>query len=126
MKKFIDFSDLNERVVNVAQRKKQARRMEVLAKSSAFQAKKKRSLMRVRNSQKLLLVAKKQTLMNFRKKAYPNYNDMSMPQKVKADQIIMQRFGRKIDKISKKVAKKLKAKEADRIAKLKSGAGEKE
>ena len=82
--------------------------------------------MRVRSSQKLLLVAKKQTLMNFRKKAYPNYNDMSMPQKVKADQIIMQRFGPKIDKIAKKVAKKLKAKEADRIAKLKSGAGEKE
>ena len=63
--------------------KKQARRMAVLAKSSAFQAKKKRSLMRVRSSQKLLLVAKKQTLMNFRKKAYPNYNDTSMPQKVK-------------------------------------------
>ena len=31
-----------------------------------------------------------------------------------------------IDKIAKKVAKKLKAKEADRIAKLKSGAGERE
>ena len=112
MKKFREFSDLNERVVNIAQRKKQARRMAVLAKSSAFQAKKKRSLMKVRNSQKLLLVAKKQTLMNFRKKAYPNYNDMSMPQKVKADQIIMQRFGAKIDKISKKVAKKLKSKES--------------
>ena len=126
MNKFRDFSDLNERVVNVAQRKKQARRMAVLAKSSAFQAKKKRSLMRVRSSQKLLLVAKKQTLMNFRKKTYPNYNDMSMPQKVKADQIIMHRFGPKIDKIAKKVAKKLKAKDADRIAKLKSGAGERE
>ena len=126
MKKFTEFSDLNERVVNIAQRKKQARRMAVLAKSSAFQAKKKRSLMRVRNSQKLLLVAKKQTLMNFRKKAYPNYDDMSMPQKVKADQIIMQRFGPKIDKIAKKVAKKLKAKESERVKKLKSGAGEKQ
>ena len=99
--------------------------MAVLAKSSAFQAKKKRSLMKVRSSQKLLLVAKKQTLMNFRKKAYPNYNDMSMPQKVKADQIIMQRFGAKIDKISKKVAKKLKSKESERIKKLKATAAEK-
>ena len=125
MKKFREFSDLNERVVNIAQRKKQARRMAVLAKSSAFQAKKKRSLMKVRNSQKLLLVAKKQTLMNFRKKAYPNYNDMSIPQKVKADQIIMQRFGAKIDKISKKVAKKLKSKESERIKKLKATAAEK-
>ena len=47
MKKFTEFSDLNERVVNIAQRKKQARRMAVLAKSSAYQAKKKRSLMKV-------------------------------------------------------------------------------
>ena len=126
MNKFRDFSDLNERVVNVAQRKKQARRMAVLAKSSAFQAKKKRTMMRVRSSQKLLLVAKKQTLMNFRKKAYPNYNDMSIPQKVKADQIVMQRFGPKIDKVAKKVAKKLKSKEAERVAKLKASADEKE
>ena len=100
--------------------------MAVLAKSSAFQAKKKRSLMKVRSSQKLLLVAKKQTLMNFRKKAYPNYNDMSIPQKVKADQIVMQRFGPKIDKVAKKVAKKLKSKEAERVAKLKASADEKE
>ena len=64
--------------------------------------------------------------MNFRKKAYPNYNDMSIPQKVKADQVIMQRFGPKIDKIAKKVAKKLKAKEAERVAKLKSGEGERQ
>ena len=63
-------------------------------------------MMRIRNSAKLLLVAKKQTLMNFRKKLYPNYKDMPIPQKVKVDQIIMQRFGKKIDKV-KKVAMKL-------------------
>jgi len=126
MKKFKEFLDLNERIFNIAQRKKQARRMAVLAKSSAFQAKKKRTMMKIRNSAKLLLVAKKQTLMTFRKKAYPNYNDMSIPQKVKADQVIMQRFGPKIDKVAKKVAKKLKSKEAERIAKLKSGADEKQ
>ena len=125
MKKFTEFSDLNERGVNIAQRKKQARRMAILAKSAAFIRKKKRTMMRIRNSAKLLLVAKKQTLMNFRKKAYPNYNDMSMPQKVKADQIIMQRFGAKIDKISKKVAKKLKSKESERIKKLKATGAEK-
>ena len=93
MKKFTEFSDLDERVVSIAQRKKQARRMAILAKSSAFIRKKKRTMMRIRNSAKLLLVAKKQTLMNFRKKLYPNYKDMAIPQKVKADQIIMQRFG---------------------------------
>ena len=108
MKKFREFSDLDERVVNIAQRKKQARRMAILAKSAAFIRKKKRTMMRIRNSAKLLLVAKKQTLMNFRKKAYPNYKDMSIPQKVKADQIVMQRFGPKIDKVAKKELKELR------------------
>ena len=120
MKKFVDFSILVEKVVSVVQRKKQARRMAKLARSASFQAKKKRTMMRVRSSAKLLLVAKKQTLMKFRKKLYPNYNEMSMQQKVRADQVVLQRFGPKIDKISQKLAKKLKTKEVERIANLKA------
>ena len=120
MKKFVDFSILDEKVVSVVQRKKQARRMAKLARSASFQAKKKRTMMRVRSSAKLLLVAKKQTLMKFRKKLYPNYNEMSMQQKVRADQVDLQRFGPKIDKISQKLAKKLKTKEVERIANLKA------
>ena len=120
MKKFVDFSILDEKVVSVVQRKKQARRMAKLARSASFQAKKKRTMMRVRSSAKLLLVAKKQTLMKFRKKLYPNYNEMSMQQKVRAAQVVLQRFGPKIDKISQKLAKKLKTKEVERIANLKA------
>ena len=120
MKKFVDFSILDEKVVSVVQRKKQARRMAKLARSASFQAKKKRTMMRMRSSAKLLLVAKKQTLMKFRKKLYPNYNEMSMQQKVRADQVVLQRFGPKIDKISQKLAKKLKNKEVERIANLKA------
>ena len=120
MKKFVDFSILDEKVVSVVQRKKQARRMAKLARSASFQAKKKRTMMRVRSSAILLLVAKKQTLMKFRKKLYPNYNEMSMQQKVRADQVVLQRFGPKIDKISQKLAKKLKTKEVERIANLKA------
>ena len=120
MKKFVDFSILDEKVVSVVQRKKQARRMAKLARSASFQAKKKRTMLRMRRSEKLLLVAKKQTLMKFRKKLYPNYNEMSMQQKVRADQVVLQRFGPKIDKISQKLAKKLKTKEVERIANLKA------
>ena len=120
MKKFVDFSILDEKVVSVVQRKKQARRMAKLARSASFQAKKKRTMMRMRSSAKFLLVAKKQTLMKFRKKLYPNYNEMSMQQKVRADQVVLQRFGPKIDKISQKLAKKLKTKEVERIANLKA------
>ena len=120
MKNFRDFSNLDEKVVNVVQRKKLARRMSKLAKSSAFQAKKKRTLMRIRSSAKLLSAAKKKTVMAFRLKLYPGYKDMAMPQKVKADQVVLQRFGPKIDKISQKLAKKLKTKEVERIANLKA------
>ena len=82
-------------------------------------------MMKVRNSAKLLVVAKKQTLITFKKKLFPDYNDMSLPQKVKADQIIMQKYGAKIDKVAKKLAKKLKAKESERVASLKSSEAEK-
>ena len=122
MKNFRDFSNLDEKVVNVVQRKKLARRMSKLAKSSAFQAKKKRTLMRVRGSEKLLAAAKKKTIVAFRLKLYPGYKDMAMPQKVKADQVVLQRFGAKIDKVAKKTAKKMKAKEVERIASLKAQA----
>jgi hypothetical protein len=122
MKNFRDFSNLDEKVVNVVQRKKLARRMSKLAKSSAFQAKKKRTLMRVRGSEKLLSAAKKKTVMAFRLKLYPGYKDMAMPQKVKADQVVLQRFGAKIDKVAKKTARKMKAKEVERIASLKAKA----
>ena len=96
--------------------------MSKLVKSSAFQAKKKRTLMRIRSSAKLLGAAKKKTVMAFRKKLYPGYKDMAMPQKVKADQVVLQRFGAKIDKVAKKTARKMKAKEVERIASLKAKA----
>ena len=122
MKNFRDFSNLDERVVSAVQRKKLARRMSKLAKSSAFQAKKKRTLMRIRSSAKLLSAAKKKTVMAFRLKLYPGYKNMAMPQKVKADQVVLQRFGAKIDKVAKKTAKKMKAQEVKRIASLKAKA----
>ena len=45
MKTFLEF--INERVVSVLQRKKQARRMAKLARSPAIKAKKKRALLKV-------------------------------------------------------------------------------
>ena len=119
------YRNVHEKVIDISQRKKQAIRMTKLAKSSAFQAKKKRTMMKVRNSAKLLVTARKQTLMVFKKKLFPDYDNMSLPQKVKADQIVMQKYGAKIDKIAKKVAKKLKSKEAERVASLKSSEAEK-
>ena len=118
MKKFKEFREsLDEKVVDVVQRKKMARRMAKMAKSSAFQAKKKRTLKKRRSPAKLAIVAKKKTIDVFRKKFYPNYKDMPIPQKVKVDQKIIQKYGAKIAKIAKKTAMKLKKSEVERVKK---------
>ena len=113
MKTFLEF--INERVVSVVQRKKQARRMAKMAKSSSFQAKKKKAMLKMRNPAKLAMAARKKTIQSFRDKFYPTYGDMSLQQRVKIDQIIMVKYGKKIDKVAKKMAIVLKKKELERI-----------
>ena len=118
MKTFSEF--INERVVSVIQRKKQARRMAKMAKSSSFKAKKKKSMLRMRNPAKLAMVARKKTIQMFRDKFYPSYKDMSLQQKVKIDQLVMAKYGKKIDKISKKMIIKLKKIELERVKKARA------
>ena len=111
----IRFSDLYEKVVNVVQRKKMARRMAKMAKSKSFQFKKQKAMLKMRNPAKLALVARKKAMQMYRDKLYPGYKDMALQQKVKADQIVIQKYGAKIDKIAKKMAMKLKKVEMERI-----------
>tara|TARA_R110002073_G_scaffold101920_2_gene231490 strand:+ start:632 stop:1003 length:372 start_codon:yes stop_codon:yes gene_type:complete len=113
MKTFSEF--INERVVSVVQRKKQARRMAKMAKSSSFKAKKKKAMLKMRNPAKLAMAARKKTVQSFRDKFYPSYGDMSLQQRVKVDQLITVKYGKKIDKIAKKMAMGLKKKELERI-----------
>ena len=122
MKTFSEHSDLEEykKTADINQRRKQARRMRLISKQSGFQMKKKRTLMKVRDVGKITKSAKKQTIKMFRNKLYPNYNDMSISAKVKADQIVMQRFGQKIDKIAKRTAMKLRAAEPERVQKFRA------
>jgi len=111
----ITFEALSEKLVNVAQRKKQARRMAKLARSPAFQFKKKKAMLKMRNPAKLHMAARKKTIQIFRDKFYPSYDEMPLQQKVIVDQRLMAKYGSKIDKISKKVAMKLKKQELERI-----------
>ena len=113
MKTFSEF--INERVVSVAQRKKQARRMAKMARSPAIQAKKRKAMLRMRNPSKLAQVARKKTIQAFRDKFYPQYNDSSLQQRVKIDQMVMAKYGKKIDKLAKKMVMKLKKKELERV-----------
>jgi len=113
MKTFLEF--INERVVSVAQRKKQARRMAKMARSPAIQAKKRKAMLKMRNPSKLAQVARKKTIQAFRDKFYPQYKDSSLQQRVKIDQIVMAKYGKKIDKLAKKMVMKLKKKELERV-----------
>ena len=122
MKTFSEHSDLEEykKTADITQRRKQARRMRLLSKQSGFQMKKKRTLMKTRDTAKITKSARKQTIKMFRNKLYPDYNSMSISAKVKADQKVMQRFGQKIDKITKRAVIKLKAAEPDRVKKFRA------
>ena len=114
----ITFKELSEKLVDITQRKKAARRMAKLAKTPSFQLKKKKSLMKMRNPAKLAVAARKKTIQSFRDQFYPGYKTMSLQQKVKTDQLIMQKYGKKIDKISKKAAMKLAKLEVERVKKV--------
>ena len=111
----IRFTDLYERSVGVVQRRKQARRMAKLQKSPTFQFKKKKAALKMRNPAKLHQLARKKLIQQFRDKFYPGYKDMGLQQRVKTDQLLMQRYGEKIDKLSKRMAMKLKGEEGSRI-----------
>ena len=112
------FKELYE-VASVLQRKKLQRRMAKMAKSPVIQMKKKRAALRMRNPAKINILARKKTIQKFRDKFYPSYKEMSLQQKVKVDQMVMQKYGVKIDKISKKVAKQLQKIEIERVKKAK-------
>ena len=113
MKTFSEFID--EKVMSVVQRKKAARRMAKIARSPATQTKRKKAMLKMRNPAKLAMAARKKTIQSFRDKFYPTYGDMSLQQRVKIDQIIMVKYGKKIDKVAKKMAMVLKKKELERI-----------
>ena len=113
MKKFKELqSEVNQitefRFVNKAQRKKQKIRMQRLAKSAAFQAKKARALRRMPEAGKIKVLATKAGKNVILKKFYPKYAEMSMQAKIKIDQIIATKYGAMIDKIAKRQIPKIK------------------
>ena len=114
------FKELYEAVASVVQRKKMQRRMAKMAKSPVIQMKKQRAMLKMRNPAKLALLARKKTIQSFRDKFYSGYKEMALQQRVKVDQMIMQKYGKKIDKISKKVAKQLQKLEIERVKKAKA------
>ena len=113
MKTFIQLqSEVNEltefRFIDKAQRKKMKIRMQRLAKSGAFQAKKARAMKRMPDAAKIMVLAKKAAKKVILKKFYPKYAQMSMMAKIKIDQKIATKYGAMIDKIAKRQIPKIK------------------
>ena len=109
------FLELYEGVASVSQRKKLARRMAKLQRSPAFQMKKKRNALRMRDPAKLLVIARKKLMQGYRDKFYPDYANQPVQRRVMIDQQIMQKYGKKIAKFAQKAAMKLKTLEPERI-----------
>ena len=106
------YSDINElKKVNLAQRRKQARRMAKLAKSAAFKKKVERSKLRVASPEKIKVKAAKLAKQKVLDKFYPKYREMPVQQKVKIDQIVAAKYGGMINKIATKSVKVVKKKE---------------
>jgi len=99
--------------------------MSKMARSPAMKMKKKRAALRMRTPGKLALLARKKTIQKFRDKFYPTYGGMSFQQRVITDNKIMQKYGAKIDKISKKLLMKLKKTEMERVKKNRAALKEK-
>jgi len=104
-----EVDELSEfRFIGKAQRKKMKIRMQKLAKSSAFLAKKARAMKRMPDAAKLIVLGKKAAKKVILKKFFPKYKEMSMMGKIKIDQIIATKYGGMIDRMAKKQLPKLK------------------
>ena len=119
------FRKLYTEVASVLQRKKLARRMAKMAKMPAIKMKKKRAALRMRTPAKLAMLARKKTIQKFRDKFYPTYGGMSLQHRVITAIKIMQKYGKKIDKLSKKLLMKLKKTEMERVKKARASLKEK-
>ena len=122
MKQFIDFynGELSEfRVINKAQRRKMALRMKRLTKSAAFKKKVQKSKLRVASPAKQKVKAAKLAKQKVIDKFYPKYKEMGLQQRVKTDQLIQQKYGGMIAKLTTKLMKVVKKKEVEKVKQAK-------
>ena len=127
MKKFDELMiDLSERkAVSMAQRRKMALRMRKLTKSAAFKSKVARKKMRMADTETLHKRAQKQAKAKAIQKwsglDKKDYNNLPLPQRIALDQKIVSKRGALIQKIAKKLVKKLKVAEVERLKKMREG-----
>lgn len=115
------FEDIEEKATPaqiMQNRRKMARRMKILAKKSSVKTKKSRMRLRRRNPEALQAAAKRQAKMMVIKRSLGpdvNYKELPMQKRIQIDQKIVAKKRAVIDKISKKILRKLKAGEGERV-----------
>ena len=119
-----NFTELYEGIkkVDTVQRKERARRMAKMVRSSAFQRKKAKAMLKIRPPAKLKAAARKAVIKQFRYKMFPNYDQIPLAQRPKADEKVNQKFGKKIDKLTNKMVQQLKKKELERVKQARAAA----
>ena len=120
MKQFRDFynGELSEfKVINKAQRRKMALRLKRLVKSPAFKKKVEKSKLRIANPAKQKVKAAKLAKQKVIDKYYPKYKNMGLAQRVKTDQLIQQRYGGMINKLTTRLLRVVKKKEIEKVKK---------
>ena len=103
-------------------RRKMSRRMKILAKKSSTKMKKKRARVRRRDPDALQAIAKRQAKMMVIKRSLGpdiNYKELPMQKRIQIDQKVVAKNRAVIDKISKKILRKLKAGEGERVKQAK-------
>ena len=111
------------RVIGKAQRRKIARRMARLVKTAGFKTKVKRSMLRIASVAKQKVKAAKLAKQQVLDKYFPTYKSMGLPQRVKIDQKIQQRYGGLINKLTVKKMKVVKKKEIEKVKKARANIG---
>tara|TARA_B100001778_G_C18268693_1_gene485559 strand:- start:193 stop:636 length:444 start_codon:yes stop_codon:yes gene_type:complete len=114
------------RVIGKAQRRKIARRMARLVKTAGFKTKVKRSMLRIASVAKQKVKAAKLAKQQVIDKYFPTYKSMSLPQRVKTDQKIQQRYGGLINKLTVKKMRVVKKKEIEKVKKARERIGQKD
>ena len=110
------YSDINElKKVNLAQRRKQARRMAKITKTAAFKRKVELSKRRVASPEKIKVKAAKLAKKKVLDKFYPQYKNMPVQQRVKIDQLVAAMYGGMINKIATRSVKVVKKKELEKV-----------
>ena len=105
------------RVIGKAQRRKIARRMAKLVKTDGFKKKVERSKRKIASFAKQKVKAAKLAKQKVIDKYFPTYKSMGLPQRVKIDQKIQQRYGGMVNKLSVKLMKVVKKKEIEKVKK---------